>query len=343
MARAWQEQVRRRAIVPADAYAMAVAADRLSGPMSEVGYRLYWMTEKVLGRHEICARPGGYAVVGRHEACDVVLDPGEQIVSLRHALVRAAALDDGFPVISVLDLQTTTGFELSDGTKQRSVAATGPVVFRIGTCSLVALPSTGKFPDVLPAPFVEAGDLAPHRVEAVRIAAPVASPVPAAGAAAGAKDDVNARANAPVSRITLLPSSVVLSERPSSVAASLARDPDYVITGEGYEVILEARARNGAPLVAGVRFTNADLDHGVLIGRSDKCVDAGLRSILAESVSRVHVLLIREKGACHLYDCGSMNGTFANGQRVRCLPLDDHGTSALLSAHQGVTLHWRAL
>jgi len=332
MARAWQEQVKRRALAPRDAYAMAVAADRLRGPQSEVGYRLYWMSDMVLGSQEIYARPSGYAVVGRHGSCDVVLDQDERLVSLRHVLVRAASLDDGFPVISVLDLQTTTGFELSDGSKQRSVAATGPVVFRIGTCSLVALPSSGRFPDELPVPVVEAGDRAPHRVAAVRI--------PAGGAVNGRVNDRPSE-KSPVSRITLLPHSVILSERPS--AGPLVRNADYVPTGEGYEVILESRPRGGVPLTAGVRLTKADLEHGVLIGRADKCVDEGLRSILGTSVSRVHVLLIREKGACHLYDCASLVGTSSGGQRVRCLPLDDGGTTAQLAAHYGVTLHWRAL
>ena len=57
MARAWQEQVRRRALAPRDAYAMAVAADRLRGPQSEVGYRLYWMSDTVLGSQEIVRAP----------------------------------------------------------------------------------------------------------------------------------------------------------------------------------------------------------------------------------------------------------------------------------------------
>jgi FHA domain-containing protein len=121
------------------------------------------------------------------------------------------------------------------------------------------------------------------------------------------------------------------------------RDPNYVPTGEGYEVILESRPRGGVPVVAGVRLTKSDLEHGVLIGRADKCVDEGLRSILGTTVSRVHVLLIREKGACHLYDCASLVGTYSDGQRVRCLPLDDHGTTAQLASSAGVTLHWRAL
>ena len=324
MARAWQEQTKRRALSPSDAYALAVAADRVRGPQAEVGYRLYWMNDELLGSQEIYARPSGYAVVGRHGSCDVVLDQDERVVSLRHVLVRAASLDDGYPVISVLDLQTSTGFELSDGSRQRSVAATGPIVFRIGTCSLVALPSSGRFPDLLPVPVVEAGDLAPHRVAAVRI-----PPVMVAGD------------SAPASRITLLPHSVNLSQRPS--AGPMVRPADYVTTGEGYEVILESRTAPAVPTSAGVRLSMADLEHGVLIGRADKCVDEGLRSILGTTISRVHVLLIREKGACHLYDCASLVGTYSRGQRVRCLSLDDGGTSVQLASSAGVTLHWRAI
>jgi hypothetical protein len=332
MARAWQEHAKQKALSPRDAYALAVEADRLRGPQSEVGYRLYWMSDTVLGSQEIYARPSGYAVVGRHGSCDVVLDQDERIVSLRHVIVRAAALDDGFPVISVLDLQTSTGFELSDGSKQRSVAATGPIVFRIGTCSLVALPSSGRFPSELPVPVVEAGELAPHRIAAVRIAP---------GAAAAPAPSAPRSERTPASRITLLPHSVVLSERPS--AGPLARPADYVLTGEGYEVILESRTSPAVPLCAGVRLSMADLEHGVLIGRAEKCVDEGLRSILGTTISRVHVLLIREKGACHLYDCASLVGTYARGQRVRCVPLDDAGTSVQLASSAGVTLHWRAL
>jgi hypothetical protein len=325
IARAWHEQAKVRPLAPREAYAMAVAAERIRERQVEVGYRLYWMGVSIYGSQDVYAQPSGYAVVGRHGSCDVVLEQDERAVSLRHVLVRAAALDDGFPVLSVLDLQTTAGFELSDGSKQRSIAATGPVVFRVGTCSLVALPSSGRYPDELPVPVVERGERAPHRVAPVRIAEAV-QPAPA--------KDV-----APLSRITLLPHSVDFSSRRSEpLGAHPAPRELSERTGDGYEVILQTHQRR-----VGVRLSTADLDHGVLIGRAEKCVDEGLRSILSDNVSRVHVLLIREKGQCHLYDCASLVGTFANGQRVRCLPLSDDGTTAQLASRSGVTLHWRAL
>ncbi len=318
--RAWQQRAKVRALSPGEAYTLAVAADRIREPQAEVGYRLYWMGESVMGSTDVVAQPGGYVVVGRHESCDVVIDADERVLSLRHVLVRAASLDDGFPVLSVLDLQTSAGFELSDGSRQRSVAATGPVVFRIGTHTFVALPSTGRYPAELPVPFVERGELAPHRI----------APKPILNAARPE------RGGPPPSCITVLPYSVVMSER-RSVVPQLSHEP-HVPTGEGYEVILETPERR-----VGVVFSNGDLDHGVLIGRADKCVDVGLRSILGGTISRVHILLIREKGACHLYDVASLVGTYARGRRVRCIELCDLGSVVQLASSAGVTLHWRAL
>lgn len=320
--RAWQQRAKVRALSPSEAYTLAVAADRVREPQAEVGYRLYWMGDSVMGSMDVVAQPSGYVVVGRHGSCDVVIDADERVISLRHVLVRAASLDDGFPVISVLDLQTSAGFELSDGSKQRSVAATGPVVFRIGAYSFVALPSTGRYPDELPVPFVERGELAPHRIAPKAILNVVAAAPEAHGP--------------PPSRITVLPYSVVMSERRSVVPVQ-SHEP-HVPTGEGYEVMLETPQRR-----VGVVFSKADLDHGVLIGRADKCVDEGLRSILGGTISRVHILLIREKGACHLYDVASLVGTYARGRRVRCLELCDLGSVVQLASSAGVTLHWRAL
>ncbi len=318
---AWRAKASLRALPAKQAYAMALDADRARDRQSVVGYRLYWLSDVLLGTIDVPAEPSGYAVIGRHGSCDVVLDD-ERAVSLRHVLVRAASLDDGFPHLSVMDLHTSAGFELSDTSRQRSIAATGAVVFRIGTHSIVALPSTGKLDDALPVPVVEAGELAPHRVAPVRVkeaAAPSKGPSP--------------------SRITLLPELVDFARRRSVVpVAPTPAAPAARTEGEDYEVILEKPGRR-----AGVRLSAADLDHGVLIGRSEKCVDESLLALLGGTISRVHVLLIREKGCCHLYDVASLVGTFTEGSRVRCLPLADEGTSVHLAGCGGVTLQWRAL
>lgn len=106
----------------------------------------------------------------------------------------------------------------------------------------------------------------------------------------------------------------------------------------------------------------ADPSGYVVIGRHESCdvvlddaLALSLRHVIVRAAAlddgfsvlsvmdRVHVLLIREAGCCHLYDVASLVGTFAGGTRVRCLQLADEGTSAHLAARGGVTLHWRAL
>lgn len=316
--------MRTHAIPAADAYQIAVAADRLSAPQSQVGYRLYWMRQGFLASHELRATPDGYVVIGRHTQCEVVLDD-ERAVSLRHVLVRAGALDDGFPTLSVLDLRTADGFELSDGTKQRSIVATGPLVFRVGIHAIVALPSAGERRHALPEPRVSPPE-PPGPPAPLRSPGPLRAPGPAP--------------SRPVSRITLMPASVDLARRTSTSPF----EPAPLSAGPGaepyaYEIMLAAD--DGRRAV--VRLTVSDLERGVLVGRSEKCVDAGLHALLGGAVSRVHVLLVRERGACHLYDVASMNGTFAGHERVRSLRLHDHGTTVSLLRTGGVTLFWRAL
>lgn len=342
--KAWQAAAKRRVPTAAEAYARAVAADRLRERQVQIGYRLYWMSNATFGSQEVYVGPSGYAVVGRHGSCDIVLDD-ERDISLRHLLVRTTALDDGFPVLNVLDLQSAFGFELSDGSQQRSVASTGPVVFRVGGTMLVALPSTGTYPDALPEPIVEPGIAGGHRALATRIDPRVLGAAAASAVAAVKGGHLRLvpppQEAAPRSRVTSLPGSVDFSRRASSIPSFSGRpaDANYVITGEGYEVVVEL---NGCR--AGVRLTKADLEQGVLIGRADKCVDEGLRSVLSQYISRVHVLLVCEKGELRLYDTASLSGTFHEGARIRSTLLQDSGTTVTLASRMGgVTLHWRAL
>lgn len=329
----WERVVRSHAIPAADAYGIAAAAERVRAPQAQVGYRLYWMRQGFLASREVCATPDGYLVVGRHTQCDVVLDD-ERAVSLRHVLVRASSLDDGFPSLSVLDLRTTDGFELSDGTKQRSIVATGPLVFRVGIHAIVALPSAGRLLEALPEPQVSPPEASPPSPGAH------ARPSPSPPSPASPASPASRAASRAVSRITLMPASVDLSRRTSTSPF----EPAPYSAGPGaepyaYEVMLAAH--DGRRAV--VRLTASDVDQGVLVGRSEKCVDAGLHALLGDNVSRVHVLLVREKGACRLYDVASTNGTYAGDDRVRCLRLDDEGSTVSLLRAGGVTLHWRAL
>ncbi len=307
---------RARAIEPAEAYRIAVGVAEKTPPVSSVGYRLFWMRgDGACGCLEAPAERGKHVVVGRHDHCDLVLDD-ELSVSLRHVLLRVSALDDGFPVMNVLDLRTKDGFELSDGSRQRCVVATGPLVFRVGVHSLVALPNGVRIEPSLPAPVVDCADADPYVVRAERVElAPVASA-------------------ARPTRITSIPWSTPLGKPPERDAAGEA----HASSAARYEVYLEVSGSRAA-----VRLSSEDVDHGILVGRNEKCVDAGLRRILNDYCSRVHALVIREKDGVFLYDTASTCGTVAHGARVRCVAMSDEGTEVLIAGQRGLTMRWRAL
>lgn len=90
---------------------------------------------------------------------------------------------------------------------------------------------------------------------------------------------------------------------------------------------------------ASVDLPEAALDAGVLVGRADRC-EPRLRAVLTESVSRVHVLLLREHGVVHAFDCASMQGMFADDQRVRRVRLPDEGGTLRLASKDPVLLEW---
>src|SRR5262249_3189663 len=136
----------------------------------------------------------------------------------------------------------------------------------------------------------------------------------------------------PISRVTLLPSSVELRERRSVRARE-----ESPSEADRYEIVLETNGRR-----ARVWLTEADVEHGILVGRAPKCLDDGLRAILCEDIPRVHVLIRREKDGVYLYDTASTQGTFASGAQVRCVALSDEGTSVRL-ARVSLRLSWRAL
>jgi pSer/pThr/pTyr-binding forkhead associated (FHA) protein len=318
---AWQAAMKARAVPPDEAYRIALAVASATPAPAVVGYRIFWAREGACGCLDAPAEKGRQIIIGRHDHCDLVLDD-EHAVSLRHVLVRVTALDDGFPVLHVLDLQTTSGFELSDGSKQRCVVGTGPIVFRIGRHSIVALPNGMKLDPEIPPPLVECADANPYSVRAERVEL---APLPRGGAR--------------VTRITVIPSSVQLSELPSAPRRALAGEA-AASSADRYELLI-----TGGPKRAAIRLSAEDLERGVLLGRADKCVDAGLREVLTttDQVSRVHALVIREESGVFLYDTGSSNGTFAEGARVRCVALSDEGTEVALAGRGGVKLRWRGL
>lgn len=261
-----------------EAYAFAVAANRLRPAMDAPGHRLFWMSRGAFGSLDLFANDA-FAVVGRHTHCDIVL-PSDPAVSLRHLLVRSTLLDDGCPLLSVLDLHTTDGFEVAGdhrGARPKSVAATGALVLRVGAYVIVALPTGATAPPALPPAVLSGGH--PYRD---RAGEPVGR----------------------VTRVTMVSPIVHLSERPAQGATHEGR--------ERFELLLLAPNGHARAEVSG-----ADLDRGVLVGRAPKCLDHGMRALLDMNISRVHLLLLRGPRGVVAYDVASTQGVWSERRRVR--------------------------
>ena len=91
---------------------------------------------------------------------------------------------------------------------------------------------------------------------------------------------------------------------------------------------------------AGVELGEAELDRGVVVGRSEGCVDA-LKAVLDTNVSRGHLLLLHHHGMFEAFDLCSTQGTFAAGKRVRRFVLPDEGAELQLASKDPVMLAWK--
>lgn len=317
--------MRLRAVPAHEAYRRALAIERgglFGAGSSEAAYGVYAVTDNGVDRRDI-SLAGEHLIIGRHTQCDLVLssDASDMAVSLRHAIVRVWRLDDGPPLFGLLDLDSGCGFELADRSRQRAIVASGPLVFRIGATWFVALPRGERLPDELAAPVIQQSDASSYKVDPhAEVRAFPQGPSP----------------HMPTSRITVVPRSVhfVESSSPDRRGPVFGRPAEP----ESFEIVLEKDGR-----AAGIRISERDVGHGVLIGRDPRCVDAGLRAAMNDGISRVHALAIRERDGVKLYDLASTNGLSQDGtQRLRCIPLRDEGTSVLIHGLGRTTMRWRA-
>jgi hypothetical protein len=90
---------------------------------------------------------------------------------------------------------------------------------------------------------------------------------------------------------------------------------------------------------ARVDVSDEELNTGVLVGRADRC-ERRLRRVMTDSVSRTHVLLLREHGIVVAFDVASTQGVYAAGERVRRARLPDRGATLRLAAKEPVILEW---
>jgi hypothetical protein len=282
------------------------------------GHRIVWVRQTSFACRTLVASDDAFAVVGRHTQCNVVL-PDDPFVALRHVLVRSIALPAGGVALRVLDLHTGAGFVLPDGSRRTSIFAEGPIAIAIGEYALVALPTETKddeLPGEMPAPVV---DTPPAVHEQLQVLAQAMSPY-----------RMNARPVNRLSRITLMPSPVMVGEPLPPSLGRLANGGEFAIT--------LARAGRSAT----VSVSEQDLACGVVIGRSEKCHSEMLRRITTENTSRVHVLVLREGPVVNAYDLASTHGTYGmNGMPARRFVLDMPTSNLTLGrGSDAVTMIW---
>ena len=319
---AYQTRIQTKGVALAEAYSRALEMEgrlRLGeDEASADGYRVYLVTTAATVPRIVGGRGAPeHLVAGRHTSCDVLL-PEDPATSLRHVLVRATTLDDGLALLSLLDLESGTGFELGDGSRQRAAIASGAIAFRVGETWLIGVPRRGALPPALDRPEVRHADVSPYRVNpnAGYALAPEKAPRP--------------------SRISIVPGSVRPTSPGPGVEMIAAYRPE-----DAYEITLHA-----GNAVACVRVSERDIEHGVLIGRDPRCIDAGVRAILNEGVSRVHALAIRERDAIRLYDVASMNGIspgMPGAPKARVTVLADAGTTVFFHGQYPIAVRWRAI
>lgn len=302
---------------PAAAAAYLRAAAHLAalpeGAAEADGYRLFWARGEEVGHRDIGA--DDHAVVGRHSACDVALAAASEL-SLRHLLVAATSVADGAPALRVLDLHASLPFYTDDGQPRRSIVATGPVVLRLGTYLFGGVPIGPSIPRAL------LPDEMPRAVVTHSIRPPADErtsrhlQTPAEMSTMGPDEDdfydppppspppplATSPAVSPLlSRVTVVPKAAFLTDvAPPSTRTAFAR---LTLLRDGHSASIDLPAD--------------DLDGGVLIGRSERCTDGGLRRVLDGNISRVHALLLREGDDIVAFDLCSTQGMYLDGRLVR--------------------------
>lgn len=299
-------------------------------PAAAEGYRIFWARGEEVGHRDV--GPDDYAIVGRHSACDVAL-PGAAELSLRHLLVATTAIANGPRGLRVLDLRASLPFFTDDGQPRRSIVATGPVVLRLGTYLFGGVPigpsiERALLPDEMPRAVVSCSveSVGPTgtNAETSTIGAdedddepppPNVGPLPTPGTLVG-----NEKTHA--SRVTVVAGTAFLTEvaRPTA-PTTFAR---LTLLRDGHSASLD--------------LPSTDLEAGVLIGRSERCTDGGLRRVLDGNISRIHVLLLREGDDVLVFDLCSTQGTFEHGHSVRRARISKGGGSVSLARTNPVML-----
>jgi hypothetical protein len=274
-----------------------------------VGYRLFFVHNRDLGWIDLEASSTVYAVLGWHDNCDLQLPrlPG---IANRQMLASCSLLADGTPALRLLDLQSGQPFTI-EGQPRQSISVSGPLLIGLGefACALGCVP--------LPEFHQQRGALTGGQE------------LPAYDTSEAEIPPEQSMRMLRRTHITVMPRSVRLSELP--VPAVPAAGPPG-----SARLTLRRQAR-----AVSIELSEADLYAGIIIGRAETCMDRGLRQVLSGQISRLHVLLLAERGRVYAMDLCSTNGTWHAGHRVRRVMMADKGTNLVLSGNDSkVELTW---
>jgi hypothetical protein len=286
------------------------------------GYRLVRVLDRNISWVDIRISGDGYAVLGSHDRCDLVLS-NDAGVWLRHMAAICVRLEDDGVGLRLIDLKTDLPFFLDDDTPRWSVLARGPFAMRLGRHVVCGFPIGAAVMDSAPVPVgpVPSPPNKPPPVEPGRARDPHATGV----LETGLGFSVDARSVPGLNELSSFVPAAPVSQIQDLLGPSASRDH--------IRVTLE---RGG--MGASVELPADSLEAGVLLGRALNCFDGGLRRIFCEAISRAHVLLVRDRDDVFAFDLCSTNGTRVSGQRIRRHRLSDQGTT--LELGKKVIFRW---
>ncbi len=281
-------------------------------PQDVRGYRLLRALDGNVSWVDIRTGGEGYAVLGSHDRCDLVLadDTG---IWLRHLLAACVRLPDGSTGLRIIDLKTDVPFYLEDDAPQWSVTASGPFAIRLGRHVICGFPL---------------GDASAFAAE---------PPTGASTMNHGAPGAVPAQTFPSLVRVDPLPALRRVGEPFTIVpSAPVSQIQDLIGPGSSPNHVRVTLERGG--MGASVEIPAAALESGVLLGRALNCFDGGLRRIFCDAVSRAHVLLLADQGEVFAHDLCTTNGTRVAGRRIRRYRLAGEG--ATLELGKKVLFRW---
>lgn len=225
------------------------------------------------------------AIVGRHAASDLYL-PDDPTLSLRHIVLLVLPRADGPIRYRVLDLRSGRAFEDEHHRPVEALEADGPMVIHAGRYTVILFPvdEHASWPDDAREAWASVPPRTYQRQERERIR----------------------------------------PRRTDTTAVQIVDGPSFVRLARGSEgrlgLLRVASSRGGSAFAIGERAARA----GVLLGRYDRCDNAGLQVLDDPNVSRVHLLVIELDGTLYAIDTGSTNGVRHAGQPFRERALGAH-------------------